>query len=97
MKLEAITKVLQLLAGKEQALSAVGGIPDDGKPAELPAHPETEAMGPPENTPPVEAGEIPAFNLETGLPYVAMDRTPEDFPGDDDDHAQTEVFDDFVI
>jgi hypothetical protein len=96
MKLDAINKVLQLLAGKEQALSAVRGIPDGGKPSELPADPEAEAMGPPENTPPVETGEFPGFNFETGLPYVAMGRTPEDFPGDDDDHAQTEVFDDFV-
>ena len=93
MKAGLLNKLIELVSNNPNAFSAVNGATEGGMPSDLPIGPQGEPMGPPEGLPPVDTGGIPEFNEETGLPYVAMEQTPDEFPGDDDDHAHTEVFD----
>lgn len=100
MKADAIMKALGKVEGRGNAEDALNNLPEGGKPAVLPVTPETEAKGPPETTPPVEAGgppELmppvaaggpPMFDETTGLPMIAMDKTPEGFPAEPDSSGE---------
>lgn len=93
MKAEAILKALGKAEGRGMAEDALNSIPEGGKPAELPATPETEAMGPPDVIPPVETGEKPLFDEATGLPVFVLDKLPEGFRSDevDDDEEDDDL------
>lgn len=94
MKATAISKVFGNADGRGMATDALTNIPDGGKPAELPENPEVEANGPPEFSPPVETGGAPVFDTATGLPMIAMENSPEGFPGQaENDGEAYEVLD----
>ena len=90
MKTEAISKALANAETKGMASDPLSNILDGSMPAKLPADPESEPMGPPSDTPPVETGEVPDLG-DIGLPLIAMDSAPDEFPanpendGDADD------------
>ena len=71
----------------------MNGIPEGGKPTDLPANPETQAQGPPEPTPPVDTGSAPDFHDLTGLPMIAMENTPETFPAEAENGEADDILD----
>jgi len=81
MKADAIEKALAQLDGRGMATDALTNTPVAGKPTDLPETPDIEANGPPETTP-VETGGAPEFHDLTGLPIIAMESAPEEFPAD---------------
>ena len=97
MKVDGIAKADGNVDGRGMAHEALTNIPDGGKPAELPVTPETEAQGPPEVTPPVETGGAPMFDEATGLPLIAMENSPEGFPGQAENDGEADEFLDFLF
>jgi len=93
MKADAIMKALGKAEGRGMAEEALNNIPEGGQPAELPAMPETEAMGPPDVTPPVETGEPPMFDEATGLPMIVLDKLPDTFRSGDEGEDDGEDLD----
>ena len=87
MKADAIMKAIELAKGRGMAEETLGDLPDGGKPADLPVIPETDAMGPPAETPPVDTGEKPLFDDMTGLPVIVIDKLPESFRSGEDDES----------
>jgi hypothetical protein len=84
MKPGIFEKLAALLDGKGKAMEAIANIPDGGMPPDLPQPPETEAMGPPESLPPVDTDGMPGVDPFTGLPLIAVENTPDQFPGNDE-------------
>ncbi len=109
MKADAIMKAIGKVEAGSKAEEVLSSLPEGGKPADLPTMPETEAMGPPEVTPPVEAGGRPdmtppvdaggppMFDAATGLPMVAMDKTPEGFPAEPDSSGEADEILEFIF
>lgn len=97
MKAEAILKALGHADTRGMETDALSSIPDGGMPPELPADPETEAMGPPDDTPPVETGEVPEFDEITGLPFIAMNNSPEEFPAEAASNGEAADILDFIF
>ena len=91
MKIDAIANALGKVEGRGMAEDALSNIPEGGKPAELPANPVTDAMGPPEIVPPVDTGEQPLFDEVTGLPVFVLDKLPEGFRSGEDEVDDGEV------
>ena len=87
MKANAIMRAMEKAEGRGMAEEALNNIPEGGKPAELPAMPETGAIGPPDVVPPVETGGQPEFDEATGLPLIVVDRLPDGFSNGDDDET----------
>ncbi len=90
MKADAILKATGNAGGRGMATDALSGLPDGDMPSELPAEPETEAMGPPYAVPPVETGEAPEFDEATGLPLIAMNNAPEGFPAEGESNGEAD-------
>lgn len=97
MKADAILNAIEKALGRGMATEALNGLPEGGMPAELPAQPETEAMGPPESIPPVETGEAPEFDEATGLPIIAMGHVPQSFPAEAESNAEAGDVLDFLF
>ncbi len=74
----------------EQADAAMG--PPETTPPELPEQADA-AMGPPGTTPPDLPSETPSFDEATGLPVIAMDNTPDEFPGGNEDSEANNILD----
>ena len=95
MKDFGLGKAMMNVMGKGKAEAALDAIPEGGMPEdvpvvpEMPEMPETEAMGPPADLPPENEPMGPpemmppgGFNEEVGLPMVAIENTPDEFPGE---------------
>ncbi|SMX24064.1 hypothetical protein [Boseongicola aestuarii] len=97
MKADAILKAIANAEGRGMATEKLSGLPEGGKPSELPVQPEPEAMGPPDTTPPVDTGEIPEFDEATGLPVIPMENAPQSFPAEPESYGQAEDILDFIF
>ncbi len=91
MNAKAIMKALAK-ADKGMASEALNNVLEADQPGDLPAAPETEAMGPPDDLPPVETGEMPGFDPSTGLPTIVTDKLPEDFRSGEDDEDGDDIY-----
>ena len=88
MKMAAIMEAIGKANGRGMAEDALEGALERGMPLDLPPEPETDPHGPPGGTPPVETGEAPAFDEATGLPFIAMENAPDEFPADAESDGQ---------
>ena len=88
MKMDAIMKAIEKAEERGMAEETLDSLPAEGIPADIPAAPNTEVMGPPEVTPPVESGELPEFDEATGLPFIAVENFPEQFPAEAESHGE---------
>jgi len=100
MKPNLLEEILSLVEDNGRAADAIGAIPHGGKPDPLPGPPEVEAgppadTGRPDDAPPIEVGRpdglpseesaAPVFDEATGLPCIATESVPGEFPGEAED------------
>ena len=97
MKADGISKAMEHAQGRGMADTALESIPEGGMPTDLPVAPETEAMGPPDVTPPVETGDVLEFDELTGLPLFAMDNVPNGFPAEAESDGEADDVLDFLF
>jgi hypothetical protein len=97
MKMDAIMKAIGKAEGRGMAEETLENLPAEGMPTDLPAEPDTESTGPPDDIPPVETGEAPGFDDLTGLPFISMENTPDVFPAEPENNDEASDILDFLF